>query len=86
MKWESLERTAGQLTAAGAMPMFNFARQNNMTIRGHTLVWHAQIPQNVRSSTTKAALTKKIQGHIKRVMGPGSPFYGKVRYWVHCLT
>jgi endo-1,4-beta-xylanase len=43
MKWESLERTAGQLTTQGAMPMFNFAVQHNMTVRGHTLVWHAQV-------------------------------------------
>jgi len=86
MKWESLERTAGKLTPSGAMPMFNFAMKNNMTVRGHTLVWHSQLPQHVRDARTKPALTEKITGHIQRTMGPGSPFHGKVKYWVRVAT
>jgi endo-1,4-beta-xylanase len=81
MKWDALERTRGVLNYQGAMSAFNFAMRHNYTMRGHTLVWHKQIPEFIKRISDKATLTAAMQSHIKQALGPGSPFHGKCAYW-----
>ena len=44
MKWDATERTEGTFTFAQADAEVSFAKASNMHVRGHTLVWHNQIP------------------------------------------
>ncbi|MCI0660174.1 MAG: endo-1,4-beta-xylanase [Acidobacteria bacterium] len=78
MKWSSLQPTEGNFTFANADAQVSFARTNNMRIRGHTLVWHAQVPAWVFNDPSgvpmaptpenKALLLQRMENHIRTVM------------------
>ena len=78
MKWESLERTRGQYNWGQADYLVDWAVKNNKTIRGHTLVWHSQLPGWVNNINNRADLTKVIQDHVANVVGR---WKGKIRAW-----
>ena len=44
MKWESVEPTRGTYDWAPADQLVAFAHDNHQLVRGHTLVWHSQLP------------------------------------------
>lgn len=44
MKWSSLQPTEGNFNWGPADALANFARDNGLRMRGHTLVWHNQTP------------------------------------------
>jgi endo-1,4-beta-xylanase len=44
MKWQLVEPQRGQLDFAAAERLVQFARRNGQLVRGHTLVWHNQLP------------------------------------------
>jgi endo-1,4-beta-xylanase len=44
MKWESVEPVRGQYDWSGADATIAFARAHDQAVRGHTLVWHRQLP------------------------------------------
>src|SRR6266545_7076069 len=44
MKWQLVEPTQGQYDWAAAGRLVDFARRIHATVRGHTLVWHSQLP------------------------------------------
>ena len=78
MKWDATEATEGNFTFTQADAEVAFAQANNMHVRGHTLVWHNQIPAWVFNHTDgtpltnspddQALLTQRLQGHITTLM------------------
>jgi endo-1,4-beta-xylanase len=77
MKWASVEPNRGQYNWGGADAIVNFAQQNRMTVRGHTLVWHSQYP-NYLNNLSSAELRSVTQQHINTEMGR---YKGKIRAW-----
>jgi endo-1,4-beta-xylanase len=75
MKWDTTEPTEGHFNFTQADAEVAFAKANNMHVRGHTLVWHNQVPAwvfldasgNPMTATpdNQALLTTRLQNHIQ---------------------
>lgn len=85
MKPENLQPSRGSFSFGSADAIVNFARNNNMVMRGHCLVWHSQLPtwissdgkKNDKGWTREEALAI-MKNHITTVM---THYKGKVREW-----
>jgi endo-1,4-beta-xylanase len=56
-----------------------FAESNSMCVRGHTLVWHRQLPSWVEDRTwTRDELITVLRTHIHALVGR---YRGRVHYW-----
>ncbi|KAF3189904.1 hypothetical protein TWF788_009891 [Orbilia oligospora] len=79
MKWESLSpNSQGSYNWGNADQLVAFAENNGKILRGHTFVWHQQIPNWLKNINNKATLTSAIQTHIAAVMGR---YKGKIYAW-----
>lgn len=79
MKWDATEPSRGQFNFGGGDNIANFARQNGMEMRCHTLVWHSQLPSWVSSgSWTNSSLQSVMQSHIDNVAGR---WRGQCTHW-----
>ncbi|MBA2946008.1 endo-1,4-beta-xylanase [Streptomyces himalayensis] len=79
MKWGSVEPTRGSYNWSGADSVVNFAEANNQKVRGHTLVWHSQLPSWVENGTwTADSLRTVMTDHIATEAGR---YKGRIDHW-----
>jgi endo-1,4-beta-xylanase len=83
MKWETIEPQPGQLNFGPADELVAFARANGQQVRGHTLLWHNQLPtwltQGVASGEiTSDELRDILHRHVTDVV---SHFRGQIYQW-----
>ena len=76
-KWDTVEPSQGQFNYGPADTVVNLARSNGLAVRGHTLVWHSQLPGWV-SNVPAAQLLGVMRNHIANEVGH---FRGRVMHW-----
>jgi endo-1,4-beta-xylanase len=79
MKWDATENVEGTYTLDGADYLVDWATTNDKKIRGHTTVWHSQLPTWVSSISDKTKLEAVMIAHINKLVGG---YKGKVYAWV----
>ena len=79
MKWEVVQPGRSRYDFTQADKLVAFARANKQKVRGHTLVWHNQLPNWLTTGTwTKNELRSILREHIRTEVGH---FRGKVWAW-----
>ncbi|MEN3541365.1 endo-1,4-beta-xylanase, partial [Microbispora sp. ZYX-F-249] len=78
MKWGPIEPSRGSFNWGPADQIVNHALSKGMKVRGHTLVWHAQLPGYVNSNMSASDLRSAMTSHITQVM---NHYKGKVYAW-----
>jgi len=80
LKWGPLERKRKVLDFSGADAVADFAQAHGMAMRGHTLLWHNQIPKWLPGRLTRARKgpARVIEKHIQQVAGR---YRGRMHSW-----
>jgi endo-1,4-beta-xylanase len=78
MKWGNIEPSRGSFSFGSADQIVNFATQNGMKVKGHTLVWFDQNPSWLTSITSASDLRDAMVDHIKGVM---DHYKGTIKDW-----
>ncbi|MGP4103620.1 endo-1,4-beta-xylanase [Nonomuraea sp. KM90] len=77
MKIDATEPNPGQFNFSAGDRVYNWAVQNGKRVRGHTLAWHNQQPNWMRSMEG-SSLRQAMINHINGVMGH---YKGKIYAW-----
>ncbi len=78
MKFNLIEPESGRFNWTRADDLVAFARKNNMKIRGHNLVWHAQSDWASKLNAGRGEMIAVMRAHILAVAGRYS---GKILEW-----
>jgi endo-1,4-beta-xylanase len=79
MKWYATEPQRGVFDYTAGDEIVNYAKAEHLKVRGHTLLWHNQLPSWLTSGTwTKDELRSILKNHITNVV---KHYRGKVFAW-----
>ncbi|WP_084960436.1 endo-1,4-beta-xylanase [Thermoactinospora rubra] len=83
LKWDATEPAEGQFRFEDGDYLVDWALDRGLRFRGHTLVWHSQVPDWVfedaeGGQADKATLLRRLENHIRAVMGR---YKGKIGTW-----
>lgn len=77
MKWDAVEASRNSFNFGSADQIVSHAQGKGMKLRGHTLVWHSQLPGWV-SGLGATDLRSAMNNHINQVM---AHYKGKIYAW-----
>ncbi len=79
MKWEAVNPAPGVYDWAAAEALIANAEANGQVVRGHTLVWHNQLPAWITEGDFSAEELREIlEHHVRTVAGH---FAGDIQQW-----
>lgn len=78
MKWSVTEPSPNTFNFAGGDQLVAFAQAHQMRVKGHTLVWHSQLPSWVQALSTADEVRRAMTNHIQTVAGR---YQGKLAAW-----
>jgi endo-1,4-beta-xylanase len=78
MKWDFIHPAPGEYNFAAADAIVDFAEANGQVVRGHTLLWHSQLPAWVHEIEDPEELRATLKDHIQTVVGR---YAGRIQQW-----
>jgi len=78
LKWLELRPTQDEYRFEKADAIVDFARQNTIEVRGHTLAWYGALPPWTESIATRADAERELTDHIETVV---SRYKGAIPSW-----
>jgi endo-1,4-beta-xylanase len=76
--WDYLRPARGQFNFEFPDKVLAFADINEMTMRGHTLVWYGAMPNWTKEIASAAEAERELTNHIEKVV---SRYRGKIKTW-----
>ncbi len=77
LKWDGVEAAPGRFDFSAPNRLLAFAHEHGLAMRGHTLVWHEQLPAWVKALPA-ADLDKALATYIRTVVGH---YRGRLPSW-----
>jgi endo-1,4-beta-xylanase len=78
LKWPTLRPDAHTFAFEKADALLDFARQNGLTMRGHNLVWYADLPEWTKQIKDAQSAERALRDHIATVV---TYYRGKLTSW-----
>jgi len=83
MKWQVVEPTRGTYDWSAADRLVTFAQQHGQLVRGHTLMWHNQLPGWLTAGVSDGTISNAELRELlhKHITDEATHFKGKIWQW-----
>ncbi|HZC73523.1 MAG TPA: endo-1,4-beta-xylanase [Jatrophihabitans sp.] len=83
MKWETVEPTRGTYDWSGGDRLVQFAHEHGQLVRGHTLVWHNQLPSWLTQGVANGSISDPELRDLlrKHITDEVTHFRGEIWQW-----